>query len=443
MVPSPRTRAAERFGLPRPVWFLGWVSLATDAASEAIYPLLPFFLTQVLGAGAVSLGIVEGAAEAANSVLKILSGRLADRSRAKRPIVIAGYALSSAVRPLIALAQNWMHVFTVRLVDRIGKGIRGAPRDAMLATWAMPTTRGKVYGFHRAMDHAGAVVGPAVASLFLWFYPGEYRTLFALTIIPGAIAVLLIFFVREEEVKPGYVGSAFPGAPKPHSGERGSRTVGPSAAPGSPKPLSGEAGRPTVPAVPNRGDVEPLPRQFKLFMVVLTLFMLGNSTDAFLLLKLTDVAGGVQFVPLMWSALHIVKATVSIIGGSWSDRVGRRAVIAIGWLVYAAVYAGFAISSSLIALLAWFLLYGFYFGFAEGTEKALVADLAPPSRRGFAFGVYTAVQGLGALTASVVFGVIWSAAGPAVAFAFGAALALVATALLFVVIPSEPAIVRT
>ena len=137
------------------------MSLATDAASEAIYPLLPFFLIQVLGAGAVSLGIVEGAAEAANSVLKILSGRLADRSRAKRPIVIAGYALSSAVRPLIALAQSWTHVFAVRLVDRIGKGIRGAPRDAMLATWATPSTRGKVYGFHRAMDHAGAVVGPA------------------------------------------------------------------------------------------------------------------------------------------------------------------------------------------------------------------------------------------------------------------------------------------
>ena len=175
------------------------MSLATDAASEAIYPLLPFFLIQVLGAGAVSLGIVEGAAEAANSVLKILSGRLADRSRAKRPIVIAGYALSSAVRPLIALAQSWTHVFTVRLVDRIGKGIRGAPRDAMLATWATPSTRGKVYGFHRAMDHAGAVIGPAVASLFLLFYPGEYRTLFALTIIPGAIAVLLLFFVREND----------------------------------------------------------------------------------------------------------------------------------------------------------------------------------------------------------------------------------------------------
>ena len=406
------------------------MSLATDAASEAIYPLLPFFLIQVLGAGAVSLGVVEGAAEAANSVLKILSGRLADRSRAKRPIVIAGYALSSAVRPLIALAQSWTHVFTVRLVDRIGKGIRGAPRDAMLATWATPSTRGKVYGFHRAMDHAGAVVGPAVASLFLLVYPGEYRSLFALTIIPGAIAVLLIFFVREEGESVSDADHHEPG-----------RSVL-SGFPGAPKPSSGGGGSGTVPGGAGLSAAEPLPRQLKLFMVVLTLFMLGNSSDAFLLLKLTDVAGGVQYVPLMWSALHIVKATVSIVGGSWSDRIGRRAVIAGGWLVYAAVYVGFALSSSLTALLAWFLLYGFYFGFAEGTEKALVADLAPPARRGFAFGVYTAVQGLGALTASVVFGVIWSTAGPAAAFGFGAALALVATALLFVVVPSEPAIVR-
>src|SRR3954464_12291773 len=199
MGPSRRSRSADRlFDLPRPVWLLGWVSLATDSASEAIYPLLPFFLTSVLGAGALSLGIVEGAADAVNSILKVWSGRTADRMTAKRPLVLAGYTLSSLTRPLIAIARSWTHVFAVRMFDRVGKGIRGAPRDAMLATWATPQTRGKIYGFHRAMDHSGAVLGPALASLFLLFYPGEYRTLFALTIIPGAIAVLLIFFVRED-----------------------------------------------------------------------------------------------------------------------------------------------------------------------------------------------------------------------------------------------------
>src|SRR5215217_1628349 len=189
MVQSPRSKDADGiFNLPRPVWLLGWVSLATDSATEAIYPLLPFFLTQVLGAGAVSLGIVEGAAEAVNSLLKIWSGRAADRRATKRPLVLAGYSLSSLVRPLIALAQSWGQVFVIRVFDRVGKGVRSAPRDAMLATWTTPQTRGKVFGFHRSMDHAGAVIGPALATAFLYFYPGSYRTLFGLTIIPGLIA---------------------------------------------------------------------------------------------------------------------------------------------------------------------------------------------------------------------------------------------------------------
>ena len=389
--------------LPRPVWLIGWVSLATDAASEAIYPLLPFFLTQVLGAGAISLGLVEGAAEAVNSVLKILSGRAADRAPTKRPLVLLGYGISSLVRPLIAVAGSWTHVFAVRVADRLGKGIRGAPRDAMLAAWTTPTTRGKVYGFHRAMDHTGAVLGPVLATLFLYAYPGQYRTLFVLTIVPGAIAVILILFIREEE-----------------PARNVERTTRADAASSSPR------------------AEEPLPRRLRDFLLVLTLFTLGNSTDAFLLLKLTDVAGSALYIPLMWAALHVVKASLSVVGGSWSDRIGRRAVIAIGWIVYAIVYAGFAVSHSLGPLVAWFLLYGVYFGFTEGTEKALVADLAPVARRGWAFGLYNAVLGAGSLVASVLFGVLWSTCGAAVAFGTGAALALLATALLFVVVPADP-----
>src|SRR6266542_2338872 len=186
------------FNLPRPVWLLGWVSLATDSATEAIYPLLPFFLTRVLGAGAVSLGVVEGAAEAVNSIVKIGAGRMADRAPKKRPLVLFGYSVSSIARPFIAITTTWLQVFVVRILDRVGKGVRGAPRDAMLAIWTTPTTRGRIYGFHRGMDHVGAVVGPALATAFLFFYPDRYRTLFALTIIPGAIAVALILLVREE-----------------------------------------------------------------------------------------------------------------------------------------------------------------------------------------------------------------------------------------------------
>jgi MFS family permease len=341
--------------------------------------------------------VVEGAAEAANSVLKIMSGRLADRSRVKKPIVLVGYAISSAVRPLIAAAQSWTHVLTIRLVDRVGKGVRGAPRDAMLAGFAADGTRGRIFGFHRAMDHAGAVVGPLAATAFLFLYPGAYRTLFALTIVPGAIAVALLILVKEEEEV--------------------ERDV----------PLKPDATTGGVRA-------ELLPPAFTRFMLVLALFTLGNSTDAFLLLKLTDAAGGAQYVPLMWSALHVVKASVSVYGGAWSDRIGRRAVIAVGWMIYAAVYAGFAVSTSLTTLLPLFLVYGLYFGLVEGTEKALVADLAPLSRRGYAFGIYNAVLGFGQLAASVLFGLLWTAFGPSIAFIAGAALALVSTALLFVVV---------
>jgi MFS family permease len=393
------------FRFPRAVWLLGWVSLATDSATEAIYPLLPFFLTRVLGAGAVSLGILEGAAEAVNSVLKVAAGRLADRSRRKRPLVLFGYGVSSFARPFIAITTTWTQVFLVRVLDRVGKGVRGAPRDAMLATWTTPTTRGKVYGFHRSMDHMGAVVGPALASLFLWIYPEQYRTLFALTIIPGAIAVALIFFVPEGEVR---------------------------------KASAVES--PVVSGFSRTSERQKLPGEFTAFMLVLTVFTLGNSTDAFLLLKLTDVAGTARFVPLMWAALHLVKAAVSVVGGSWSDRIGRRTVIAIGWLVYAVVYAGFAISSELAVLFAWFLLYGFYFGFAEGTEKALIADLIPADRRGFGFAVYDAVQGLGGLAASVVFGLVWRSYGAAAAFGLGAMLAIAATALLFLAVPKTQAV---
>ncbi len=381
--------------LPRPVWLLGWVSLATDAATEAIYPLLPFFLTGVLGAGAVSLGVIEGVAEAASGVLKVASGRMSDRWGRRQPIALAGYALSSAVRPFISLATGWPVVLVLRLADRAGKGIRGAPRDAMLAFWADDRSRGLVYGFHRAMDHAGAIVGPLLATMFLLAFPGRYRVLFALTAIPGAIAVYLLARVPD--------------------------VVEPARPPG------------TARAAPSW---RALPAALHRYLLVLVVFTLGNSTDAFLLLRLTDAAGP-QMVPLLWAALHVVKMVSSVAGGRLSDRVGRRRVIALGWLVYTAVYAGFAASASYAALASWFLLYGLYFGLTEGVERALVADLVPAAIRGTAFGLYNAVVGVGSLLASVTFGLLWQAFGAGVAFATGASLALVASILLYALVPEE------
>jgi MFS family permease len=394
------------FNLPRPVWLLGWVSFFTDTASEIVYPLLPIFLTRVLGAGAMSLGIIEGIAEAANSVLKIWSGYFADKTGAPKRLVLAGYGLSSAVRPLIAFTTGWPQVLGVRFADRLGKGIRGAPRDAMLAVFAGTSNRGLVYGFHRAMDHAGAVLGPLLASAFLYFYPGEYRTLFALTIIPGVVVIIILARVPE----PTTTRKSQPPPPKPDSSTRMWITV---------------AG----------GSFLGLPRDLHRAFLVILVFSLGNASDAFLLLRLSDLGVATFWIPLLWSALHVVKSTASVAGGHLSDRLGRRHVIGLGWAVYAAVYGAFAVFNAPAIVIAVFLLYGLYFGLTEGVERAWVADLAAPAVRGTAFGVYNAVLGLGSLAASLIFGAIWTRVSPPAAFSTGAVLAGFATVLLYLVGP--------
>lgn len=386
-----------RFGLSRPVWLLGWVSFFTDMASEMVYPLLPLFLTRVLGAGAMSLGVIEGAAEAANSVLKIVSGWLADRWGTPKKLVLGGYGLSSAVRPLISLAATWPQVLGIRFADRLGKGIRGAPRDAMLADFAPIDARGRVFGFHRAMDHAGAVTGPLLAAAFLYFYPGDYRTLFTLTIIPGIIVILVLLRVPERQA-----------------------------------PLSTPAPRGAPRSTPWH-PLAPLGTPFFRAMAVIFLFSLGNASDAFLLLRLSDLGISAFWIPLLWSALHVVKVGASLAGGVLSDRLGRRAMIGMGWVIYALVYAGFGVFDTPAVVVAIFLSYGLYFGLTEGVEKAWVADLAPASARGTAFGIYNALLGFGSLAASLLFGLIWTRVSPHAAFLTGAGLALLATLLLGIV----------
>jgi MFS family permease len=397
---------STRFGLTRPIWMLGWVSFFTDMASEMIYPLLPLFLTQVLGAGAMSLGVIEGAAEAANSALKVLSGWLADRWRSPKKLVLAGYGLASAARPLIGIATAWPQVLAIRFSDRLGKGIRGAPRDAMLADLARADARGRVFSFHRAMDHAGAVSGPLIASLFLYFRPSDYRTLFLLTIIPGIIVILFILRLPDRA------------NPQPRAAQT----------PAEPNPAEPN------PAEPGRTSWN-LGEPFYKAMIVILLFSLGNASDAFLLLRLSDLGTPSFWIPILWSALHVVKVGFSLIGGALSDRFGRRSLIALGWLWYAAIYAGFGFVDTRAAVIAIFLAYGVYFGFTEGNEKAWVADMAPANARGIAFGIYNAILGVGTLAASLVFGWIWTQVSPHAAFLTGAGLALAASALLFGLFP--------
>jgi MFS family permease len=389
---------------------LGWASLFTDAATEMIYPLLPVYLSRVLGAGALSLGVIEGVAEGVNSLLKILSGWMSDRRARRKPIVIGGYALSSLSRPFIAMANSWQQVLVIRVVDRTGKGIRGAPRDAMLAQFAASDTRGRIFGFHRAMDHTGAIVGPLLATAILFLAPENYRLVFALTIVPGLIAVWLLFLVPEKTMaaEATRASVAVPAEAESHK----------------------QSGAHEPPRADPRRGAFSQSRPFWVFMAVLFLFTLGNSADAFLLLRLSDVLGSATYVPLLWSGLHMVKASLSTWGGGLSDRLGRRTVIVMGWGVYAIVYLGFAISDSTAAFIGWFLLYGVFFALTEGAEKALIADLTSVSRQGTAFGIYNAVLGVGALTASVAFGVLYQRVGPATAFGVGAALAGLAAVLL-------------
>lgn len=375
--------------LPAGVWRLGWISFFTDLASEMIYPLLPGFILKLRGGTPFIVGLIEGIAEAVNSIFKVLSGRRSDRTGARKPLMAFGYTVSSLARPFIAVAGAWWQVLGLRFVDRFGKGVRGAPRDAMLAAYAPQGRKGAVFGFHRAMDHAGAIAGPLVATAYLAWRPEDYRGLFLLTIVPGLLVIALVWTTRE------------------------------------PAPIE-----PVEPVEPANLSWLSLPRATRHFILILFLFSLGNSTDAFLLIKLEAAGVPVTWLPITWAALHVVKSASSAVGGRLADRIGYRAPIVAGWIFYAGIYGGFAFADSTVAVVALFLSYGLFFGITEGPEKALIAELSPERVRGTAFGFYNAALGLGVLAASLLFGAVWVSMSPAAAFLTGAAIALIAAALL-------------
>ena len=368
------------------VLWLGLVSLLTDLSSEMIYPLLPFFLTTVLGAGPAFLGIVEGIAEATASLLKLASGWFSDRIGRRKPLVLIGYGVASVSRPLIAIATAPWHVLAIRFSDRVGKGIRSAPRDVLLVDAVAPSARGAAFGFHRAADHAGAVIGPLAAAGILLLAPGSYRLVFALAAVPAVLSVLLLWWrVRETSVAP------IP--PKTDPSFRGLAT---------------------------------LPPPLRTFLLVLVLFTLGNATDAFLLLRAQQLGVPLALIPALWAVLHVSKMSWSIPGGMLADRIGPRRAIIIGWLLYAAVYAAFALASTPWQVWLLFVIYGLFYGLTEAPEKALVALLSKDNQRGAAFGAYHFAVGIAALPASIIFGVLWQRFGAAHALFTGAALALLA-----------------
>jgi MFS family permease len=373
---------------------LGAVSFLNDAASEMIYPLLPVFLTGVIGAGPAALGVIEGIAESTASLFKLASGYISDRVQRRKSWVVGGYLLSNLARPLIGLAASWPAVMILRFLDRIGKGVRTSPRDALIAESTPPDYRGKAFGFHRASDHAGAVAGPLLATLLLGIFAVQLKTVFILSIIPGLLTVtVLLAGIRETPV------------------------------------LARPAMRPGRMMI--RQVWRGMPKTLRHFVVILFLFSLGNSTDAFLLLKAQQLGVSVAMIPILWVVLHIVKMGSSIPAGIVSDRLGRKGVIVTGWAIYALTYAGFVRAESAWEAWALFAVYGLYFGFTEGVEKALIADLAPAHLRGSAFGLYNLMIGIGALPASLLFGWVWQSFGSPAAFAMGAAFALAASLLLW------------
>jgi MFS family permease len=396
------TPSGWRKGLTRNVVILGFVSLLNDGASEMIYPLLPVFLTTVLGAGPAALGIIEGIAEATASLLKLYSGYLSDRIKRRKGWIIAGYSISNVIRPLIAFSTSWLHVLTLRFSDRVGKGLRTSPRDAIIADSTPAEFRGKAYGFHRAMDHGGAIIGPLAATGLLLIYHDDLKTIFLLSFIPGLLAVLMLLFGLRE---------------KPEEGRHAAST-----------------------GFDVRSAWAEMPAGFRKYLVIILVFTLGNSTDAFLLLRAQQLGVAVTLLPMIWVALHVVKMVFSVPGGILSDRIGRKKVIVAGWTVYALVYAAFGLANVQWHAWALFAVYGIYFGLTEGVEKALVADFAPMHLRGSSFGLYHLMLGIGALPASLLFGLVWQRFGAAAAFAMGAILAMLASVMLSLLSVKRPEI---
>lgn len=371
--------------LPRAVVVLGFVSLLNDFASEMVVPLIPLLLATVLAAGPAALGFIEGLADAVSNLLKLWAGRRSDvAGQRRKPFVVLGYLLSNIARPLIGISGSWLTVLAIRVTDRVGKGVRTAPRDALLADAIVDGQAGRAYGFTRALDHGGAVIGALAAAAVVAFGTERLDVVIALSALPGLAAVLLIVFAVREQ----------------------------------PRPVTAAV----APAL-RRAALAPALRRY---LVVLGVFMLGRIPETFLLLRGHMLGMSVVELLLFWAALHVVKASLSEFAGRAADRIGRRPIIVSGWLVYAVMLFALAFVDSPSGLWGFGLALGLYFGLAEGAERALVRDLAHPAERGTAFGWYHMVAGMSAIPAGLLLGGLWSYFGVTAAFVTSAALTALA-----------------
>jgi MFS family permease len=394
---------------PRKIWgmhpnifFLGLVSFLTDVSSELIFTLVPLVVVNILGGGAISVGLIGGVTESFDAFFRIFSGRISDRLGKRKILAVLGYGFSTLVKPFMLLNMAWGGVLAVRLGDRFGKGVRSSPRDALIADSVTAESRGKGFGIHRAMDTAGAFLGLVISAVIIYAVQGggnltmaSYRWMVIIGIIPAVLAVIiLVAFVREKAL----------------------------ASKGSPG-----AGAAVF-------KKTPFNNKFKLFMIVIGIFTLGNSSDFFVILRAENMGVSAFNIALMLVLFNLTYFLVATPSGMLSDKLGRRKVIGIGWAVYALVYLGFAVSTSVWHIWLLFAAYGIYYGIVEGATKAFVADLVPPERRGTAYGYYNGLVGLMLLPASVLAGWLWEAVTPATPFYLGAGLAFLAMiGMMFVV----------
>jgi MFS family permease len=394
------------WGLPKNVFFLGFVSLFTDFSSEVAIRSLPLFLSNVLGVKASIIGLIEGIADSTATLLRLLSGWISDKIGKRKVLVTLGYGLSSFVKPFLYFATSWPYVLTIRFLDRVGKGIRTSPRDALIADSCLGEERGRAFGFNKAMDPLGAVAGLVGAALLVYYSQGgminltraTYQNLVLLAIIPGFISFFLLLTLVND------VAHATPKAAEAKAGSEASR----------------------------------FDSNFKRYLAVMVFFTLGNSSDAFLMLRAQNLGMAIGEIFALLAAFNLVSSLFSYPAGRLSDKVGRKTLISIGWLIYAGVYLGFALATNTIHIWMLYIVYGVYEGLTAGVEKAFVADLVPPEVRGTAYGLFNTAIGISALPSSLIAGILWQEIGPAAPFVFGAILAFMALIGLNMFVKKEP-----
>ncbi len=429
-LPEKPSSGRKIWGLDRNVFFAGVSSFFMDVSSEMVYSLVPIFLSSVLGVNKSLIGLIEGIAETTASMLKMFAGWLSDKLGRRKPLMVFGYGISTLSRPLLALSGGWGMVLGSRFVDRFGKGVRTAPRDAIVADSCDPRELGRSFGYHRAMDQFGAVIGPAIAFLVLSLRPGGYRTVFWISMIPGVLCVIVIvFFIHDRRKRAaaaaptGVTGAA--GGTAVNGAARGSGAAGAAAA-------TGRAPRPSL-----RERAGRLRGPLLAYLVVTAVFSLGNSSDAFLILRARDLQVAAVMIPVLYVTFNFIYSALSVPAGLLADRIGRRKVALMGFAVFAIAYAWMAMAHSQAAAWGVFAVYGIYMGISDGNGRALLAEFSSGARRGTAFGAYHMVVGLAALPASVIAGVLYDRVSPSAPFWVGAAGAVLAGVLMLALVP-EP-----